>query len=151
RPLERKPGVSLDALLKQVAVGAHDDDTVQSLGNRLVRLGKQLDDKALAKIKQTSGGIGLQDLARNLVQSLDPDRIAADALDAAKAAGITRSVDTLTDAELAAAKQKRIAAACQPFDSPQLRELIESARREREQIIDALNADSVIRSEFSEQ
>ncbi len=151
RPLERKPGVSLDALLKQIAVGAHDDDTVQSLGNRLVRLGKQLDDKALAKIKQAANGIGLQDLARNLVQSLDPDRIAADALDAAKTAGITRSIETLTDAELLAAKQKRIAAACEPFDSPNLRELIESARREREQIIDTLNADSVIRSEFSEQ
>ena len=137
RPLERKPGVSLDALLKAIAVGAHDDDTVLSLGNRLVRLSKQLDDKALAKIKQASGGIGLQDLARGLVQALDPDRIAADALDAAKAAGITRSEDTLSDAELDAAKQKRIATACQPFDAPQLREQIESARREREQIGDA--------------
>ena len=151
RPLERKPGVSLDALLKQIAVGAHDDDTVQSLGNRLVRLGKQLDDKVLAKIKQASGGIGVQDLARNLVQSLDPDRIAADALDAAKAAGITRSIDTLTEAELADAKRKRIAAACRPFDAPALREAIEGARREREQIIDTLNADSVTRSEFSGQ
>ena len=151
RPLERKPGVSLDALLKTIAVGAYDDDTVQSLGNRLVRLGKQLDDKALAKIKQASGGIGLHDLARALVQAIDPDRITADALDAAKAAGITRSVETLTDAELAAAKDKRIAIACTPFDSPDLRDAIEGARREREQIIDTLNADSVVRSEFSEQ
>jgi type I restriction enzyme R subunit len=151
RPLERKPGASLDALLKTIAVGAHDDDTVQSLGNRLVRLARQLDDKALAKIKQSAGGIGLQDLARNLVQALDPDRITADALDAAKAAGITRNLDTLTENELFAAKQKRIAAACTPFDSPALRDAIEGARREREQIIDTLNADSVVRSEFSEQ
>ena len=151
RPLERKPGVSLDALLKAVAVGAHDDDTVLSLGNRLLRLCKQLDDKALAKIRQASGGIGLQDLARGLVQALDPDRIAADALDAAKAAGITRSEDTLSAAEIEAAKQKRIATACQPFDAPQLRELIESSRREREQVIDILNADTVTRSEFAEQ
>ena len=151
RPLERKPGVSLDALLKAVAVGAHDDDTVLSLGNRLLRLCKQLDDKALAKIRQASGGIGLQDLARGLVQALDPDRIAADALDAAKAAGITRSEDALSDAELDAAKQQRIATACRPFDAPQLREHIESARREREQVIDILNADTVTRSEFAEQ
>ena len=151
RPLERKPGISLDALLKTIAVGAHDDDTVQSLGNRLLRLAKQLDDKALAKIKQASGGIGLHDLARDLVQSLDPDRITADALDAAKAAGITRSAETLTDAELAAAKQKRIATACMPFDAPALRDAFEGARREREQIIDTLNADTVVRSEFSEQ
>ncbi len=151
RPLERKPGISLDALLKTIAVGAHDEDTVQSLGNRLVRLAKQLDDKALATIKQTAGGIGLHDLARTLVQATDPDRITADALDAAYAAGITRSAETLTDAELSTAKQNRIATACAPFDSPQLREAIEGARREREQIIDTLNADTVVRSEFSQQ
>lgn len=151
RPLERKPGVSLDALLKAVALGADDDDTVLSLGNRLVRLAKQLDDKALAKIKQASGGIGLQDLARGLVQALDPDRITADALDAAKAAGITRSEDTLTETEITAAKQARVTAACRPFDAPHLRDAIESARREREQVIDILNADTVTRSEFATQ
>ena len=151
RPLERKPGTSLDALLKGVAIGARDDDTVLSLGNRLVRLAKQLDDKALARIKQASGGLGLQDLARGLVQALDADRIAADALDAAKAAGITRSEDTLTDAEIETAKQKRIAAACAPFDAPQLREWIESARCEREQIIDIVNPDTLSRSEFAAQ
>ncbi|MDR6990969.1 type I restriction-modification enzyme R subunit C-terminal domain-containing protein [Luteimonas sp. 3794] len=151
RPLERKPGLSLDSLLKGVAVGARDEDTVLSLGNRLVRLAKQLDDKALAKIKQTSGGTGLSDLARGLVQALDPDRVTADALDAARAAGITRSEDTLTPGELEAARRKRVDAACQPFDNPALRELIESARREREQLIDHLNLDSVTRSEFAAQ
>ena len=151
RPLERKPTLSLDSLLKGVAVGARDPDTVLSLGNRLVRLAKQLDEKALAKIKQASGGLGLQDLARGLVQALDPDRVVADALEAAKASGITRSEDTLTEAELATARGKRVAAACHPFDAPELRELIVSARREREQLIDHLNLDSVTRSEFSAQ
>jgi type I restriction enzyme R subunit len=151
RPLERKPTLSLDSLLKGVAVGARDPDTVLSLGNRLVRLAKQLDDKALTRIKRASGGIGLQELARGLVQALDPDRVTADALDAAKAAGITRSETTLTEAELEAARRKRVDAACQPFDTPALRELIESARREREQLIDHVNLDSVTRSEFAAQ
>lgn len=151
RPLERKPGLSLDSLLKGVAVGARDDDTVLSLGNRLVRLAKQLDDKALARIKQASGGIGLQDLARGLVQALDPDRIAADALDIATAAGITRSAENLTPDELDAARRKRVDTACAPFDAPALRELIEAARREREQLIDHVNLDAVTRSEFAAQ
>jgi type I restriction enzyme R subunit len=151
RPLERKPMLSLDSLLKGVAYGEPDPDTVLSLGNRLVRLAKRLDDKALAKIKQASGGIGLQDLARGLVQALDPDRVVADALDTAKAAGITRSEDTLTEAELDAARQRRVETACRPFDDPALRELIESARRDREQVIDTLNPDTVIRSEFAAQ
>ena len=151
RPLERKPTLSLDSLLKGVAVGARDEDTVLSLGNRLVRLARQLDDKALARIKQASGGLGLQDLARSLVQSLDPDRVVADALDAAKAVGITRDEASLTQAELDAACRKRVEAACLPFDAPALRDLIESARREREQLIDHLNLDTVTRSEFAAQ
>jgi type I restriction enzyme R subunit len=115
RPLEKKLGVSLDGLLKGIAIGSRDDDTVLSLGSRLVRLAKQLDDKALARIKQTSGGLALNELARELVQAVDPDHIAADALDAAKAAGITRSADTLTADELDAARDKRVAAACHRF------------------------------------
>ncbi|MHB1271391.1 MAG: DEAD/DEAH box helicase family protein [Rhodanobacter sp.] len=151
RPLEKKPGVSLDGLLKGIAIGSRDDDTVLSLGSRLVRLSRQLDDKALARIKQTSGGLALNDLARGLVQAVDPDRITADALDAAKAAGITRNADTLTAEELEAARQQRVAAACQPFDDPELRDLIESARHEHEQLIDHVNRDQLTFSGFSAQ
>ena len=151
RPLEKKPGASLDQLLKSVAFGGPDDDTVLSLGNRLVRLAKQLDDKALARIKQSSGGVALNDLARGLVSALDPDRVAADALDTAQAAGITRNADTLTTDELDAARHQRVMAACKPFDDPQLRDLIESARREREQLIDHINPDQVTFSGFSAQ
>ena len=46
RPLEKKPGVALKDLLQGVAMGSRDDDTVLSLANRLIRLGKQLADKA---------------------------------------------------------------------------------------------------------
>lgn len=48
RPLEKKPGIALKDLLQGVARGNRDDDTVLSLGNRLVRLAKQLDGKAQA-------------------------------------------------------------------------------------------------------
>ena len=151
RPLEKQPTVSLDNLLKGIAVGSRDDDTVLSLGNRLVRLAKQLDDKALARIEQASGGKALNDLARGLVTALDPDRVVADALNAAKAAGITRSEDTLTGDELEAARHNRVAAACQPFDDPALRDLIESARREREQLLDHVNLDQVTFTGYSTQ
>jgi type I restriction enzyme, R subunit len=54
RPLEKKPGVALKDLLQGVAMGHRDDDTVLSLANRLVRLAKQLDDKAQARIEKAS-------------------------------------------------------------------------------------------------
>ncbi|WIH05886.1 DEAD/DEAH box helicase family protein [Xanthomonas translucens pv. graminis] len=151
RPLEKKPGVSLDQLLKSIAVGWQDEDTVLSLGNRLIRLNKQLDDKALARIRQTAKGASLSELARGLVSAANPDLVLADALDAAQAAGITRSAETITPEELDAARTKRIAVACRPFDDPALRDEIESARREREQLIDHINLDEITFSGYSKQ
>ena len=151
RPLEKKPTVALKDLLQGVAMGSRDDDTVLSLANRLVRLAKQLDDKALARIEKASGGIPVRELGKALITALDPDAIVQTALETAKAQGITRSEDTLLSQELEAARQQRVAAACAPFDRPELRDEIESARREREQIIDHINTDQVTFAGFSEQ
>lgn len=151
RPLEKKPGMPLKDLLQGVALGHRDEDTVLSLANRLVRLAKQLDEKAQARIKQVSGGLSVGSLGKALIDALNPDAIVAAALATAKAKGITRTEDTLLPDELAVARAERVAAACAPFDKPDLRNEIEAARREREQIIDHINPDQVTFSGFSEQ
>ncbi len=150
RPLEKKPGVAMKDLLQGVAMGSRDDDTVLSLANRLVRLAKQLDDKAKARIEKISGGISVGELGKTLITALDPDAILQTALATAKAKGITRTEDTLLPEEIAAAKAERVATACAPFDKPELRDEIENARREREQLIDHINLDQVTFSGFSE-
>ncbi|GAB2742788.1 type I restriction-modification enzyme R subunit C-terminal domain-containing protein [Melaminivora jejuensis] len=151
RPLERKPGVALKDLLRGVALGHRDDDTVLSLANRLVRLAKQLDDKAQARIARASGGVPVGELGKALIAALDPDAIVQTALTTTQAQGITRSEDTLLPEELEAARASRVAAACAPFDAPALRDEIENARREREQLIDHINLDQVTFAGFSEQ
>ena len=151
RPLEKKPGVPLKDLLQGVAMGVRDEDTVLSLANRLVRLARQLDDKAQARIEKVSGGVPVGELGRALVAAVDPDAVVAAALEAARARGITRDEDTLLPAEIEAARAERAAAACAPFDDPALREAIENARREREQVIDTVNLDQVVFSGFSAQ
>jgi type I restriction enzyme R subunit len=151
RPLEKKPTVPLKDLLQGVAMGSRDEDTVLSLANRLVRLAKQLDDKAQTRIEKASGGISVGALGKALITALDPDAVAALALATAKAKGITRAEDTLLPEELAAARALRVAAACTPFDKPELRNEIEAARRDHEQIIDHLNLDQVTFSGFSAQ
>ncbi|KAA1015117.1 DEAD/DEAH box helicase [Paraburkholderia panacisoli] len=151
RPLEKKPGVALKDLLQGVAMGSRDDDTVLSLANRLVRLAKQLDVKAQARIEKASGGITVAELGKGLIAALDPDAIVAAALTTARGKGITRNEDTLLPEEIEAARAERVAAACGPFDKPELRDEIEGARREREQIIDHINLDQVTFSGFSEQ
>jgi type I restriction enzyme R subunit len=134
-----------------VAMGHRDEDTLLSLANRLVRLSKQLDDKAKARIEKKAGGISIGELGKSLIVALDPDRIVGTAIANAKEKGITRSEDTLTEEERAAARAQCVAAACAPFDNPELRDEIETARREREQIIDHVNLDQVTFSGFSEQ
>jgi len=151
RPLEKKPGVALKDLLQGVAMGSRDDDTVLSLANRLIRLGKQLDDKAQARIEKASGGIPVAELGKSLIAALNPDAIVAAALATATAKGITRSEETLLPEEIDAARAERVADACAPFDEPALRDEIEAARREREQLIDHINLDQVTFSGFSEQ
>ena len=151
RPLEKKPGVPLKDLLQGVAMGSRDDDTVLSLANRLVRLAKQLDDKARARIEKASGGIPVAELGKGLIAALNPDAIVQTALAAAQAQGTTRTEDTLLPEEIEAARAARVAAACAPFDQPELRDEIENARREREQLIDHINLDTVTFAGFSEQ
>jgi len=151
RPLEKKPTVALKDLMQGIAIGHRDDDTVLSLANRLVRLNKQLEDKAKARIEKASGGISVGQLGKNLIAALDPDAIIALALATAKAKGITRDEESLLPEEIEYARAERVAAACAPFDLPALRDEVEAARREREQIIDHINLDQVTFSGYSEQ
>lgn len=150
RPLERKPGLSMKDLLQGVAMGHRDDDTIQSLANRLTRLNKQLDKKELQRLEQVSGQT-IEQLAKQLLKAIDPDVITKTALELTKAAGFTRSEESLTEQELAAARDQLVNKACEPLDDPKLREKIESARREREQVIDHVNLDNLVVSDFSQQ
>jgi type I restriction enzyme R subunit len=151
RPLEKQPSVPLKDLMMGVAMGHRDEDTVLSLANRLVRLAKQLDDKALARIEKKAGGVSVGALGKTLIAAIDPDRIVSTAIATAQAKGITRTEENLTEEELNAARAQCVAAACAPFDNPELRDEIETARREREQIIDHINLDQVTFSGYSAQ
>jgi type I restriction enzyme R subunit len=149
RPLEKRPTIPLKDLLQGVAVGHRDDDTLLSLANRLVRLAKQLDAKAQQRIEQASGGLAIGELGKGLMSALNPDLIVESALATAKEQGLSRDEESLTEEEIAAARGSLVAAACAPFDKPELRDEIESARREREQLIDHLNLDELTFAGYS--
>ena len=151
RPLEKLPSVALASLLQGVAIGHRDDDTVLSLANRLLRLAKQLDVKVLTRLAAQADGVGVGALGKALIVALDPDAIVQDALVTAKARGITRDENSLTAAEVQAARDARVALACLPFDDPALREAIDNARRDHEQLIDHVNPDQLIFTGYSAQ
>lgn len=150
RPLERKAQLNMKDLLQGVAMGHRDTDTLQSLANRLTRLDKQADAKTLDELEMLASQ-SVQHLAKQLLHAIDPDAINQLALETTRAAGITCDVNSLSDEQRAAAREQLVDKACKPFDSPKLRNSIEGARREREQIIDHINLDTVLVSDFSEQ
>lgn len=124
RPMEKKPSVSFERLLQAVAFGNTEDDVITSIAGRLARMEHRISVEDDAKIRVASGGLGLKDLAHQLVASLDPD---------------THS---------GAVGQDRIQAA-KPLCDPALRQLILDIKAKNEITIDHVSQDQVIEAGFS--
>ena len=146
-PLERCPHMGFDRLLNRVGLGSTADDVISSLASRLARLDKRITAPDRAEVEAVAG-VGLGELARRLVDSLDPDRHRA----AARAAAGVEDPDDLDPDQVAAARQKMVAEAVRPIAAnPELRDKLAEIRRSYEQVIDAASRDRVISGEFSKE
>jgi len=130
RPLERKPTVAFKDLLQSVAIGHRDEDTLNSLANRLARLDQSLSDRDKAEL-QSTGGVSLKKLASDLLKATDPDEIAARA-------------DSESVPEEQAAQDLANQAVVPIATQPAFRDLLETKRRNREITIDHLASDEVL-------
>jgi type I restriction enzyme R subunit len=136
RPLERKPSVPLKDLLYGVMLGAHDEDTVLSLANRLTRLSRSLNDDEQRQIMEKANGVPLDAIVRGLLESVNPDLIEE------KLHASGRDFHEV-QAEL-------VKEATRMFNG-ELNTLIEGIRRSHEQIIDTVNLDEVTFADWAEQ
>jgi type I restriction enzyme R subunit len=121
RPMERKPSVSFEKLLQAVAFGNTEPDVLSSVAARIARMEFRTSAEDEAKIRATSGGLGLKDLSRAIVHALDPDT------------GTPASVQQ----------------AVKPLMEPKLRELLADVKRKNEIVIDHVSQDQVIEAGFS--
>jgi type I restriction enzyme, R subunit len=121
RPMERKPSVSFEKLLQAVAFGNVEPDVLSSVAARIARMEFRTSAEDEAKIRIASGGLGLKDLSRAIVQALDPDT------------GTPASVQQ----------------AVKPLMEPRLRELLADVKRKNEIVIDHVSQDQVIEAGFS--
>jgi len=145
RPLERKSSVPLKDLLRAVMTGVQDEDLFISLANRLIRLEKKLTEDEKSAFQEFSGGKGIKETEKDLLNAYDPDtienlelkigneKIGAAPVEIEKA--VKKSLESL----------RRQAAA--PFTG-KLNEYIENARKIFEQTIDTVNQDRLLRAEF---
>jgi type I restriction enzyme R subunit len=141
-PLDRQRTTPFDKLLEQVAAGDRRDDTLSTLAARLAMLDRKLDADSAIDLAKLSDGRTLADLARVLLDSIDPDTIEVATL-AKHGVSATPKDQSGVEAEL---KQE----ACRPFDSPQLRQGLVAAKARTDVKIDTISTDEVISSGYDE-
>ncbi len=141
-PLNRDHKIAFDKLLERVAAGDRRDDTIATLAARLAMLDRKLDPDSASELMELADGKTLADLARGLLDSIDPDSIAT-AVQAKHGVGATAQQSAEVQAEL-----KQLA--CGPFNSPPLRQGLIAAKAKADLKIDTISTDQVLSSRYSE-
>ncbi|EKB06364.1 restriction endonuclease subunit R [Myroides marinus] len=147
RPLERKPTVALKELLGAVTMGVAEEDVFLSLANRLIRLDKQITEKEEAKLMELSEGKSLKQITKELINAFDPDAIEAAALLILQQTPVDEQTPFLQEKAREEAQENLIRQASLSFNG-ELNEYIDNVRKQHEQIIDHINNDTVIKSEW---
>ena len=127
RPLEQKPTIPLDKLMEHIAIGVREPEALSSLAGRLIRLEKRIEPDVRAEVEKLSGGKSLTDIARGLLDAIDPDKI--------EKSGGSSSRETAEFTKQAIAP---IAA------NPNLRNKILEIHRAAEQTIDTVSQDKLL-------
>ncbi len=143
RPLDRKPTEKLESILLGVALGKRDEDTLTTLASRLARLEQALDETEKSHVTAATGGKTLSEMARALLQSVDPDAIAEKA---AQKAGV--EAHEVSPEALEQARAALVVEACSPFDKPDVRDTLVRVKQQSEQTIDVTTIDVVTSKGF---
>lgn len=147
RPLERKPTVALKELLGAVTMGVAEEDVFLSLANRLIRLDKQITEKEEARFMELSGGKSLKQITKELITAFDPDAIEAAAQQIILQTPIEDRSPLLEEKAREQAQENLIRQASLSFNG-ELNEYIDNVRKKHDQIIDHINIDTVLKSEW---
>ncbi len=127
-PMDAKKSVPFDKLLQAVALGNVEPEVLSSVAARLARLDRELTDPDRQRIAAASGGYSLKDLARGIVEALDPD--------------LASNHPELVEG--------RTLAAVKPLCDPALRNLLIDLKKKAEQVIDTVTQDQLLEADFSE-
>ena len=144
RPFERKKSIPFEKLVRNVALGMRDEDTISSLAGRLARLDREIDQADSEEIKQASGGKNLRTITNGLLNAIDPDKQQEKARE-------TFQTTTPTEEQIKEATKQLTNSACQPFDDPEFRNKLIDIKKKNEQVIDNVSQDEAILTGFDKQ
>jgi type I restriction enzyme, R subunit len=140
QPLERKRTIAFKALLEHVTMGGTDPDVLSSLASRLARLDRQCSPAQRKRLLAASGGVDVAEVARAIVDGLDPDR----QVEEARRAFALPAAAQPTPVQTARATETLLKKAAEPLATrPAFRKELQDVKREVEQIIDEVSQDEV--------
>lgn len=144
RTLDRNPSISLKELLDKVAVKNTDEDILTTLAGRLTRLDKIMTDDEKEEFSNITNGTKINEIVENLLNPFDEDYV-------------NDKIKLLNDkdienqsGDIVSVKNSLLQTAIKPFSNPKLREFILKVKQNHEQIIDNVNIDTVVFSDWSE-
>ena len=144
RTLDRNPSISLKELLDKVAVKNTDEDILTTLAGRLTRLDKIMTDDEKEEFYNITNGTKINEIVENLLNPFDEDYVN----DKIK---LLNDKDIKNQSEdIISVKNSLMQTAIKPFSNPKLREFILKVKQNHEQIIDNVNIDTIVFSDWSE-
>lgn len=147
-PLDREPTLGLKKLLQWVSMGIVTPDLASTLGSRLTRLERQLNDDDRTEIAAAAGGQELCDIASALVAAVNPDLALATAQATLQAAGDSGEP---TEAQVSLARDQLVVAALEPLATqPVLRDKLLTIKAITDQVIDEISTDELIEAGFAQ-
>jgi type I restriction enzyme R subunit len=145
RPLEKKPTVSFDKLLDAAALGTTETAALESLAGRLIRLERRLEADVEAEVVKTAKGQTLSQIARGILDAVDPDKIAETVGRARWPSALSLEYTEPSATELKATAEKLAKDALAPLaTNPDLRNLLKKIQSAAEQTIDIISKDALL-------
>jgi type I restriction enzyme, R subunit len=141
--VDKKPSIPLKELIK-MALFQPVEDNLTSLAVRLNRLDKQISEQDREKFKLLTGGKSIAEAAKDLTDPFDPD-VQFEA--AVKKYNLPDEAEPLPE-QIKKVSEEMAAFAVKTFDKAEVRNFIEIVRQKVYQIIDTVNIDKVIFSDF---
>ena len=143
RPLDRNPSVPLKTLLQRVAEGADHDELLTTLGSRLLRLDRRLNDDQREELAELlPPDTTLVDLAASLIQATEPIHQHAQA-----AKGLPEGQQP-TDEQIEHARRFLADVVLTPLADAAVRKRILDIQAQTQQLIDLATQDQVLFAGF---
>jgi len=141
RTLERKKTVPFEKLVKSIAIGQRDEDTLVTMAGRLAKLNVQLEEEQQQELEKVSDGKTLTEITNGLLDAVDPDKQVEKAKE-------MFAVELPSDEQIDKATEEIINEACTVFDNPDFRNTLIEIKRQQYQIIDTVSPDVILEAEF---